>query len=112
MEKKSAVCTYLVADNPDAGEVEPLEPPVHAPETPAEDFSAERSESITDGLGSAEGVDERRHPPEDSADDEVARHVHQTTVGLTDEEARWDSSADLTQGPTADKSLLSIEVGC
>lgn len=89
-----------MADDPDTGKVEALEPPVDAPETPAEDLSTNGGEGITDGLGSPEGVDERRHPPEDSGDDEVASHVHQTPVGLPYEETRWDSSTDLTQRPT------------
>lgn len=83
-----------MANDPNASEVETLEPPVDAPETPSENLSAERSESVANGLGSSKGINVSRHPPEDGSDDEVASHVHQTATGLADEETCRDSCAD------------------
>jgi len=91
---RESTVTGLVANDPDAGEVETLEPPVDAPETPPESLSAEGSESVTNWLGGSEGINISCHPPEDSGDDEVASRVHQTTTGLADEETCRYSCAD------------------
>ena len=86
-----------MANNPDTGEVQSLEPPVDRPEGPTKDLGADRGDSGTDGIALSERVDEGGSVPQAGSDDKVADHVVKAKTSLADEEVGGDGGTNLAQ---------------
>lgn len=70
-----------------------------SPGGPAKELGTDEGGGLPDLGALEEGVDEGGSIPEHGSKDEITSEEGKTTLGVTNEEAGWDGSANLAQRP-------------
>ena len=97
-----------MSNDPDAGEDQPLEPPVSTPGSPATEFSANWAEALLGRIGLEIWIDIGRKSPCHGSQQGVASKVQEPARSIPDEELFRNGSSNFLQGPLCfDERLFS-----
>jgi hypothetical protein len=88
-----------MSNDPDAGEDQPLEPPVSTPGSPATDFSANWAEVLLGRIGLEVWVDIGRKSPCHGSQQDIARKVQEPARSIPDKELFGNGGSNFLQGP-------------
>jgi len=97
-----------MSNDPDAGEDQPLEPPVSTPGSPAADFSANWAEVLLGRIGLEVWVDIGRKSPCHGSQQDIASKIQEPAKSIPDEELCGNGSSNFLQGPLYFDQRLSF----